>query len=118
MISIYNRLSSIEINARRMEQIEKWGKIVQYGRANPVWFIENILGCPLFDFQKYMVMGGWTAQKAIYVQSRGSGKSFIAAILMMSKSILYPTFKSYIMAPTARQSNELFQKIKDIAMRN
>lgn len=118
MISIYNKKKDIEINVRRLEQLEKWGKIVQYGRSNPVWFIENILGCPLIDYQKYMIMGGWTAQKGIYVQSRASGKSFIAAIIAMAKTILYPSFGVYIMAPTARQSNELFNKIKDIALKN
>ena len=118
MISIYNKKSNIEINARRFEQMEKWGSIIQYGRQNPVWFIEEILGCPLMDYQRYMILGGWTAQKAIYVQSRASGKSFIASLIIMAKTILYPAYAAYIMAPTARQANELFNKIRDIAMRN
>lgn len=118
MISIYNKKSNVEINARRFEQMEKWGSIIQYGRQNPVWFIEEILGCPLMDYQRFMILGGWTAQKSIYVQSRASGKSFIASLIIMAKTILYPAYAAYIMAPTARQSNELFNKIKDIAMRN
>lgn len=118
MISIYNKKSNIEINARRFEQMEKLGSIIQYGRQNPVWFIEEILGCPLMDYQRYMILGGWTAQKAIYVQSRASGKSFIASLIIMAKTILYPAYAAYIMAPTARQANELFNKIRDIAMRN
>ena len=65
-----------------------------------------------------MILGGWTAQKAIYVQSRGSGKSFVASLIIMAKTILYPAYSAYIMAPTARQSNELFNKIKDIALHN
>ena len=97
MISIYYRSSEIEVNARKVEQMEKYGKIIQYGRANPVWFIENILGCELMDYQKYMVLGGWTAQNAIYVQSRASGKSFIASLIMMSKTILYPGYSAYIL---------------------
>ena len=36
----------------------------------------------------------------------------------MAKTILYPAYAAYIMAPTARQANELFNKIRDIAMRN
>ena len=107
MISVYNKKSNVEINARRLEQLEQWGSIIQYGRQNPVWFIEQILGCPLLDYQKFMILGGWTAQKAIYVQSRGSGKSFVASLIIMAKTILYPAYSAYIMAPTARQSNEL-----------
>lgn len=118
MISIYNKLSNVEINARRAEQIDRLGKIIQLGRANPVWFIENIFGYQLLDYQKYMIMGGWLAQKGVYVQSRGSGKSFIASIIMMAKSVLYNSFQTYIMAPTARQANELFNKVKDIATNN
>lgn len=53
MISIYNKKSNVEINARRLEQLEQWGLIVQYGRQNPVWFIEQILGCPLLDLNVY-----------------------------------------------------------------
>lgn len=53
MISIYNKKSNIEINARRFEQMEKLGSIIQYGRQNPVWFIEEILGCPLMDLNVY-----------------------------------------------------------------
>ena len=57
MISVYNKKSNVEINARRLEQLEQWGSIIQYGRQNPVWFIEQILGCPLLDYQKFMIMG-------------------------------------------------------------
>lgn len=57
MISIYNKKSNIEINARRFEQMEKWGSIIQYGRQNPVWFIEEILGCPLMDLNVFLQIG-------------------------------------------------------------
>ena len=118
MISIYYKESNLEVNVRKLEQVERMGKIIQYGRANPVWFIENILGCPLMDFQKYMIMGGWTTQKSVYVQSRASGKSFVAALIIMSKVILFPGYRAYILAPTQRQASQLFEKIQDIALKN
>lgn len=118
MISIYSKLSDNDINIRKMEQLDKWGKIVQYGRQNPVWFIENVFRYPLFDYQKYMVMGGWTAPRCVYVQSRASGKSFIAGIIIMTKSVLYPNFVTCIMAPGERQSRDLFDKIQKIATKN
>lgn len=118
MISIYYKESNLEVNVRKLEQVERMGKIIQYGRANPVWFIENILGCPLMDFQKYMIMGGWTTPKSVYVQSRASGKSFVAALIIMSKVILFPGYRAYILAPTQRQASELFGKVQDIALKN
>lgn len=117
MISIYNKLSDVEINARRREQLDDWGKIVQYGRQNPVWFIENIFQYQLLDYQKYAIMGGWTARKAVYVQSRGSGKSFIASCIIMTKSVLFPDYVTCIMAPSDRQARLLFNKIKEIALK-
>ena len=60
MISVYNKKSNVEINARRLEQLEQWGSIIQYGRQNPVWFIEQILGCPLLDLNVYYKQVAYT----------------------------------------------------------
>ena len=60
MISVYKNSTEIEVTTRRAEIFEKYNKVIQYGRRNPVWFIEEISKVPLLDYQKYIIMNSWT----------------------------------------------------------
>ena len=86
MISVYTKQTEIEVTNRRLEQMARYNKIIQYGRQNPVWFIENIFRVTLLDFQKYIIMGSWTAERVCWVCSRNGGKTFLGAIYMMGRS--------------------------------
>lgn len=115
MISVYTKQTEIEVTNRRLEQMAKYNKIIQYGRQNPVWFIENIFKVTLLDFQKYVIMGSWTAEKACWVCSRNSGKTFLAALYMMGRSLLFPYYQINLLNVSARQSQDTFLKMENIA---
>ena len=60
MISVYKNSTEIEVTTRRAEIFEKYNKVIQYGRRNPAWFIEESFKVPLLDYQKYIIMNSWT----------------------------------------------------------
>ena len=117
MIGVYNNNPEISLTPRRQETIEKYNKIIQYGRRNPVWFIENILKIPLMDYQKYVIMGTWTAEEAVWLMGRGSGQSFLGGVYITARSLLYPNHRTYIMTGTADMSKETFSNIENIALK-
>lgn len=98
--------------------MEKYSRLIQWGRANPVQFIERVFGIELLDYQKYVLLNTWTAEHAVWVLSRNAGKSFLGAIYMMAKNLLFPNFKTYIMGHTGYQAKDTFTKIEDIAKKN
>ena len=115
MISIYSKKTEIELSQRRLEALEKYNKIIQYGRQNPVWFIENIFRIQLLDFQKVIIMNSWCAESVVWLASRNSGKTFLGAVYMMTRALLFPYYKINLLNVSARQSQDTFIKMEDIA---
>lgn len=70
------------------------------------------------DHQKWMLLSSWCARTVAWICGRSTGKSFSAAPFVMAKSMLYPNFKTYIMAPTGSQAQETFTKLEDLAKGN
>lgn len=115
MISIYNNIPEISLSPRRIEIANRYNKIIQLGRQNPVWFIEEILGIKLLDYQKYVVMSSWDKSTVCWVFSRNAGKSFLGGTYITARSILFPNHATYIMSGNAKQSQDTFLKIENIA---
>lgn len=118
MISVYGNLTDNEVNIRKQENFERYNRLIQWGRKHPTRFIEKILGIQLLDYQRWIIMGTWTAEKAAWVCSRNAGKTFLGAVYLMAKAILFPQFKINIMNVSGRQSFDTFMKIEDIAKKN
>ena len=104
MISVYANKTAIEANPRRIEAMQKYNKLISWGRANPTRFIELVFKIELIDYQKWLVLNTWTAEKAVWVCSRNAGKSFLMAVYMMARALLFPKFYIYIMSNTSAQS--------------
>lgn len=115
MISVYTKQTEIELTTRRLEQMEKYNKIIQFGRQNPVWFCENILKIELLDFQKMVIMNSWNARTVCWVCSRNAGKTFLGAIYIMMRAMLLPYSQIYLLNISARQSQDTFLKMEHIA---
>lgn len=115
MISVYTKKTEIELTNRRLEQMAKYNKIIQYGRQNPTWFIEEIFRVPLLDFQKLVIMNSWAAERVCWVCSRNTGKTFLAALYMMSRSTLFPYYQINLLNVSARQAQDTFLKMENIA---
>lgn len=81
-----------------------------YYRSHPVEACQDILKINLMPYQKEVLRKSWQKPFPLWVMSRGSGKSYLAAIDMALNAILFPRMRIGIIAPSYRQSKFLFLK--------
>lgn len=117
-ISVYNNLTQNKISKRRKSALQKYIDLILWGRKHPVAFIEKIFKIKLMDYQAYIIEGTWAATSAVIVCSRNAGKTFIFAIYMMARALLFPQMKIRMLSGVARQAQETFTKLEDIAKKN
>lgn len=115
-MDIYMPTTAKEFSQRKLEEYAKYQKVITEGRKNPIWFMENFLGVKLMDYQSWMMMETWNKPFALWLCSRGAGKTTLAAVYLQTKMILIPDYKVYISTNSAAQSIEVFKKIEDIAL--
>ena len=102
----------------RTEQFERnFGSQIAFWRENPHRFAEEYLGFHLHPFQKYLLwsLNNETLSRAILYASRGLGKTFIVALFVIVKSILYPNTKCIVASPLKDQATNFIKVIKDLA---
>lgn len=112
----YIPLSDKEFSQRKLEEYEKLEKIINNGRRDPIWFMEEFYGIQLIDYQKWFFMQSWYKPYVLWLCSRRAGKTTTASCFLMTKMMLIPNYKVYISANSADQSSEVFSMLEDIAM--
>jgi hypothetical protein len=90
---------------------------IAYYRRNPCIACEDLLGIRLIDSQKYIFQMSWNRSHVLWCCSRNFGKSFLGAVLMILKAILYENQAIYIISNVGEQSKETFVKIEEIILR-
>ena len=105
------------LTSRKREIYDEWAKFITWGRKNPVLFAEHIFGIEFMDYQRYIFSMSWNTPYVVWCCSRGSGKSMLGSIFIMTKTLLIPNHKSYILCGVGSQSTELFTKIEKFVMR-
>ena len=115
MINVIFNDFDYEITQKKMEIFDKYNKVIQWGRRNPVKFMELYFGLEFTDHQKYILLSTWTTTTSVWLMSRNSGKSYLSAPYMMARSILIPNHHTYIMCPAGNQAQETFGKLEDLA---
>ena len=118
MISVYRHLTNNNITNKDRESLERYVRLIQWGRSNPVQFIERVLGVPLMDYQRWLVSMTWVAEYAVWVCSRNAGKSFLLGNLLTARALLFPKQRIHIMSTGSRQANETFETMENIVKRN
>lgn len=88
-----------------------------YYRANPHRFVKEYLGINLKLFQKILLYMFMISNYAMYLASRGQGKTFLVALFCVTRCILYPSSKICIASSTRSQGNEVLLKIQDELMK-
>jgi hypothetical protein len=86
---------------------------VWYYREHPVEACQDILKISLMPYQKEILRQSWRKPFPLWVMSRGSGKSYLAAIDMALNALLFPRMRIGIIAPSYRQSKFLFLKFQE-----
>jgi hypothetical protein len=110
-------MSKENLSQRKIDGYLKLAEIIQWGRKNPVKFVERFFGMELLDYQKYVFMESWYKQYVLWCMGRNSGKTTLGSPFIMAKSLLIPNFQAYILAGVGSQSQEMFLKIEKIAKR-
>lgn len=105
----------IPANRRRLYELDI--QTIQFYRNNPCIACEHLIGIQLTDEQAYILQNMWNAQYSAICCCRDFGKSFIGAIFMILKAILYENQSIYIVSSVGKQSKETFQKIEEIVTR-
>ena len=105
------------LSTRKENMYSANSKVIKFFRRNPVIAAEELLGIQLLDYQKYILNESWNKPYVLWACSRNSGKSFLGAVFMLLKAILYADQGIYIIAPTGGQAQETFIKIEEIVLR-
>ena len=84
---------------------------IAYYRRNPCIACEDLLGIRLTDAQKYILQSSWNAAHCVWACSRNFGKSFIGAIFLILKAVLYENQSIYIVSSVGDQAKETFSKL-------
>ena len=75
MINVIFNQFDYEISAKKQERFDKYNKVIQWGRRNPVKFMELFFNLEFTDHQKYILLSTWYTERATWLMSRNSGKS-------------------------------------------
>jgi predicted RNA-binding protein with EMAP domain len=105
------------ISERKRRICELDAESIAFYRRNPCIACEDLLGIKLTDAQKYLLQGSWNSSHILWCCSRDFGKSFLGAIFMILKAILYENQAIYIVSSVGDQSKETFTKIEEIVLR-
>lgn len=104
------------LSTRKRELFKFNSRIIKYWRNNPVQACYDLLGINLLDEQKYLLQHMWVADYSVLCASRNFGKSFIIAVYVCLKFLLFENQKIYIMSSVGSQAQETFLKVEDIAL--
>lgn len=118
MISVYKKRINNNITLRDYDVMARYIKLIQWGRKNPVQFIELVLGIPLMDFQRWLISMSWTKEYIVWTCSRNTGKSFLLGCFIMARTLLFPKIQVQICASNWNTVNDTHSVLEKIAKNN
>lgn len=116
-VEIFTPMGKKELSQRKQEEWDKYCKIIQWGRQNPIRFINELYGLQGIDYQSWVMASSWHTPYCCWLECRGAGKDTKAAMFFQGKMLLIPNYKVYVSTLSAAQSAESFKKLEDIAFR-
>ena len=114
-VTVYMPTGAKVLSQRRLEAYNNYNKVIQWGRREPLAFVRRVFGIELLDYQKITFANTWPASFAAWLDSRNAGKSTQAAVYVMTRSMLFPTYTSYFISNVGAQAKETFLKLEHIA---
>lgn len=114
-MAILKKRSKDILSQRKIDSYTKNAEIIRFWRRNPVIAAEQILGIRLLDAQKYILQESWNKPYVVWSCSRNFGKSFLGAVMMILKFLLFENQQIYIISSVGSQSQQCFLKVEKIA---
>lgn len=96
--------------------LEESALVISYFRQFPYVFAEQYLGIKLYDFQKVLLYKMMHSTNVIAIECRNLGKTYITAIFMCTRCILFAKTKICVTAPERGQAAQSIVKIKEMMM--
>ena len=93
---------------RILNGVDVW---CSYYRENPHRFVQDYFNLKLKRFQQILLNMMFFFTNFTGLASRGIGKTFLVAIFICAKCILYPNSKIIVVSKTRNQANEVLEKI-------
>lgn len=107
------KASKLSIFEKKEHNMMLW---VSYWRMNPHRFASEYLGLNLYFFQKIIIFMMNRVPNTKYIASRSQGKSFITAVYIVIRAILYPGTRIVIASKTLDQARKIIaDKIVELA---
>lgn len=100
---------------RVMNTVATW---CSYYRANPHRFCKDYLNIDLHPFQMILIYMMNLATNFCFTGSRGLGKTYLTAVFVVTRAILWPKTKICIAAKTRGQGIQVLEKITKELMPN
>ena len=104
-----------DMSNMKLDGLKKLAKIVQFGRRQPVRFVERFYGVSMLDVQKEVFMKSWITPFNVWCVTRDGSKTTLGAVFLMAKTHLIPCFEAYILCGNGAQSIGMMSKIEKIA---
>jgi hypothetical protein len=99
-------VTSREISIEKREKIILWNT---FYRRNIFVFIQDVLKIKLYPFQIIWIYLMSISPLFVAICSRASSKSFIVAVFVVARSILYPGLVTVVAAVTKQQSGRIIK---------
>lgn len=94
-------------------------ELIAFYRERPDVCSEQLLGIKLNLYQKILIRDSWDRRFIMWLMSRGLGKSWLGALFLVLKAILYSNILIGIVAPTYGQARRvMFDKIEREILRD
>lgn len=103
-----------DLTQRQLNDFYEYTKIIQEGRRDPIWFVEEMMQIKLMDYQKEAFMMSWVARYVVWIMCRGAGKSSLGEIYDATRLLLIPNYKIFVSCNSASQSADYFRGLEDI----
>lgn len=100
---------------RVMNAVATW---CSYYRANPHRFCKDYLNIDLHPFQMILIYMMNLATNFCFIGSRGLGKTYLTAVFLVVRCILWPHTKAVVAAKTRSQGTQILEKITKELMPN
>ena len=113
MMNPKNQANKLSLFEKKEYNMMLW---VSYWRMNSHRFASEYLGLNLYFFQKIIIFMMNRVPNTKYIASRSQGKSFITAVYIIIRAILYPGTRIVIASKTLDQARKIIaDKIVELA---
>lgn len=101
-------------DSEKKKTISLTNKIVEEYRKKPAVACLDLLDIALNDYQRITIEDSWLRKFPMWIMGRGCGKTFMGAIFLILKALLFPRSKIGIISSSYRQANFVFDAIDEI----